>query len=140
MRHKTEGQEGKQKITSKESSNVDNLLPTHETRHNSKICSNIIGGSWLLFGLQTLPVSTIMDRKSQAIQKQMERAWPVPHSTLRTWRVVMCLSLNLFSQYRNTSDVLPTQPSPNKTTLKEYVLLLPPAPPAAMVKKSFFSK
>uniref|UniRef100_A0A0E9UTG2 Uncharacterized protein n=1 Tax=Anguilla anguilla TaxID=7936 RepID=A0A0E9UTG2_ANGAN len=31
----------------------------------------------------------------------------------------MCLSLNLFSQYRRTSDVFPTQPSPSNTTLKE---------------------
>lgn len=52
----------------------------------------------------------------------------------------MCLSLNLFSQYRRTRDVLPTQPSPNKTTLKENVLLAL-VPPAAMVNvdKSFFN-
>lgn len=36
-----------------------------------------------------------------------------------TCRVVMCLSLNLFSQYRRTSDVFPTQPSPNSTALNE---------------------
>lgn len=42
----------------------------------------------------------------------------------------MCLSLNLFSQYRSTSDVLPTQPSPSNTTLNEYVF-----PPAAAMPK-----
>lgn len=36
-----------------------------------------------------------------------------------TCKVDMCLSLNLFSTYRRTSDVLPTAPSPRRTTLKE---------------------
>ena len=37
-----------------------------------------------------------------------------------TCNVVMCLSLNLFSTYRKTNDVLPTAPSPSKTILKEW--------------------
>ena len=44
-----------------------------------------------------------------------------------TCRVVMCLSLNLFSQYLRTTDVLPTHPSPSRTTLKEDDLPPPDA-------------
>lgn len=42
-----------------------------------------------------------------------------------TCNVLTCLSLNLSSVYRSTSDVLPTHPSPNSTTLKlcEVVVL-----------------
>lgn len=45
----------------------------------------------------------------------------------------MCLSLNLFSQYRSTSDVLPTHPSPSSTTLNEYVF--PPAAAAMLTQQ-----
>ena len=47
---------------------------------------------------------------------------------LITCSVVTCLSLNLSSTNLSTHDVLPTQPSPNNTTLKlltTLVLLLP---------------
>lgn len=39
-----------------------------------------------------------------------------------TCSVLMCLSLNLSSTYRRATDVLPTHPSPSKTTLKLYPL------------------
>jgi len=42
----------------------------------------------------------------------------VNYNQLHTCNVLTCLSLNLSSVYRSTSDVLPTHPSPNKTTLK----------------------
>lgn len=37
-----------------------------------------------------------------------------------TCSVVICLSLNLSSTYRRATEVLPTHPSPSKTTLKLY--------------------
>lgn len=39
---------------------------------------------------------------------------------LFTCNVVICLSLNLSSTYRRATEVLPTHPSPSKTTLKLY--------------------
>lgn len=36
----------------------------------------------------------------------------------------MCLSLNLSSTYRRATEVLPTHPSPSKTTLKLYPLVI----------------
>lgn len=42
-----------------------------------------------------------------------------------TCSVLACLSLNLSSVYRSTSDVFPTQPSPNRTTLKLCEVVLP---------------
>lgn len=46
-------------------------------------------------------------------------AWQWDETKQPTCMVVICLSLNVFWQYRSTSEVLPTQPSPSKTTLKE---------------------
>jgi len=43
-----------------------------------------------------------------------------------TCSVLTCLSLNLSSVYRSTSDVLPTHPSPNRTTLKLCAVVLLP--------------
>lgn len=43
-----------------------------------------------------------------------------------TCNVLTCLSLNLSSVYRSTNDVLPTHPSPNRTTLKLCAFVLPP--------------
>lgn len=54
-----------------------------------------------------------------------------------TCRVVMCLSLNLFSQQRRTSDVFPTQPSPNNTALNEQVF---PLAAAAAIAGRLFQK
>lgn len=43
------------------------------------------------------------------------------HKKLPTCKVVKCLSLNLSCTYRSIRDVLPTQPSPNKTTLNWFL-------------------
>ena len=53
-----------------------------------------------------------------------------------TCRVVRCLSLNLFSTYLKTSDVLPTAPSPNRTTLNEWLRARPESAMALFTKLS----
>jgi len=59
-----------------------------------------------------------------------------------TCSVLTCLSLNLSSVYRSTSDVFPTHPSPNRTTLKLWaVVLLPvevrPSPDSSILAMLF---
>jgi len=55
-------------------------------------------------------------------QRPMYRQWP----SSPTCSVLTCLSLNLSSVYRSTSDVFPTHPSPNRTTLKLCAVVLLP--------------
>lgn len=50
-----------------------------------------------------------------------------------TCRVLICWALNLLSTYLNTKLVFPTQPSPNKTTLKSWPFVAFCRPFAAIV-------
>lgn len=55
---------------------------------------------------------------------------------VHTCRVLTCLSLNLSSVYRSTSDVLPTHPSPNRTTLKLCEVVARPAAVGSSIESS----
>lgn len=60
------------------------------------------------------------EKKSEKYVCIVSRYTNITQTRLFTCNVVICLSLNLSSTYRRATEVLPTHPSPSKTTLKLY--------------------
>lgn len=70
--------------------------------------------SWELFPYQ-YHFQTGLDKHHQQYSNSTSTVTTIIF--FNTWRVCSCFSLNLFSKYLRTMDVLPTAPSPNSTTL-----------------------